>query len=599
MRTKQKTDAESFVNGKPNDHGTKHYKQSPKKRMETFISNVTQGNDPPLPKEHSTEDVKSALSNLQWRPDVTNLEKFFVLLYLLDHELANPVYKHVLNMYQRKVLETPLDTFEGKEICRDANLKRQESRFPILKDLFGRCPEFSSPRDCLLEKWLKNTPPCVADIERIQLHAPTSTYASLEIDFLHLAYVLQEVLRQIAPDLSVKVGGQINFAVLQNGEIFVQKDSSFQSLKDYKMMVVSKILYDVGIWSQAGGHGLCLLIDNDNHTVEIFDPHGSRASFSDEKKVIEESVKLLQVPQEYKLLLPSDCPRNWAWQTDRPLCFYYSLLYLILRIGCRNRSREDILVQVSRLQPEKRDQLLLHVHCLLSNAIDKVGLGKVKAYISEQSPKIQRKLIRKLETKTPASLKFLHKQRKRHPPQSSSSWLFDPANARAIRILGIKKDTSEERKIGIRALLDFLFSLTKLYVAIASRPWPLILHVKKIELVLITPSKKHLTIFTLDEHTRATDLENATEVVTKIFQSSEKKHSNMELDAIFHWKKPLGIPSDAKLSEDTKLQIEWKDLRTNQVLQRREIPKDVILKPNTFDLKPSFKPFLYVNFSES
>ena len=38
----------------------------------------------------------------------------------------------------------------------------------------------------------------------------------------------------------------------------------------------------------------------------------------------------------------------------------------------------------------------------------------------------------------------------------------------------------------------------------------------------------------------------------------------MELDAIFHWKKPLGIPSDAKLSEDTKLHIEWKDLRTNR-----------------------------------
>ena len=73
----------------------------------------------------------------------------------------------------------------------------------------------------------------------------------------------------------------------------------------------------------------------------------------------------------------------------------------------------------------------------------------------------------------------------------------------------------------------------------------------------------------------------------------------MELDAIFHWKKPLGISSDAKLSEDTKLHIEWKDLRTNRILQRNDIPEYVILNPNTFDLKPSSEPFLYVKFSES
>jgi hypothetical protein len=150
----------------------------------------------------------------------------------------------------------------------------------------------------------------------------------------------------------------------------------------------AQIAFEVGIWEKEEGkegkeefgHANVLLVDKTKKTIELFEPHGSSLEVEEAENRIGEAVVWLVMNQilteaeipSYKIELPHNfCP--YSWQTKLPLCTYYSLLYLLLRVGCPNLSRDALLTVTFSSSLDKKHILLLNAfHCFIEKAIQDI-----------------------------------------------------------------------------------------------------------------------------------------------------------------------------------------------------------------------------------
>ncbi len=403
-------------------------------------------------------------------------------------------------------------------------------------------------KPCYLEKLLSRPVPCdikdLFEAEQSGQSAAGETVFSKAYDvsvrFPELTVVLSHLTRTLSPETSIRVGGTlyVNIDKDQQSQFVLSLAELQTQYHDWKfyhnqLVPIQYLFYDVTVRQVYAKpeydvpHAACLFVDNLRKTCEMFDPHGDTADYAPYEDVVKFLAEKIKIPSGYKLLAPAElCDRRrWSWQGRWPRCFYYTMLYFILRVTCSQNPRENILLRVSRLTEEQRDHLLAHTHCLVERAVKEVHYQESEARIASlQGGKTMRKLKRKLEEGQTRLVQKQLKQMHKHPERMYRIetkkkfdlqkdcfrvWLADSDNTMiALPLLKTKCIQQDEKQYEIDmkkivSLLDVVIRQIEFYSNSSQQIFPL----RQIEVVLQTPAQKSLVLGTIDLSSTRADLD--------------------------------------------------------------------------------------------
>jgi hypothetical protein len=136
-----------------------------------------------------------------------------------------------------------------------------------------------------------------------------------------------------------------------------------------------RLLLDVGFGNGVGEkHSNWMLIDESRRSIEMFEPWGSNTLEPDlnQTRLAQDVIHYLKTcHRDFSryTLIPSImlCPllQRYKLQGKHPLCVYYNMLYMLLRITCSKLTRGQILKMLSDLIPERDAYWINRLHCLL------------------------------------------------------------------------------------------------------------------------------------------------------------------------------------------------------------------------------------------
>ena len=231
------------------------------------------------------------------------------------------------------------------------------------------------------KKWLSTRPNCPI---LFSTRGVPRAYQVSNIDRKEeWSLVFQKILITLDPQKQGAHGGTLVMLFHQKDRTFEleKKLSKFYSFQHFATRSLSYLIYSVHVFvekvEKGKGHANSCVVNLDLNEMEIFDPHGTNA-FLPQQSLLETLQPLLRVPSHYRLITSNNqCSRDkekeWQWQFSLPLCFYYNVLFWILRLKCPVLTREQILQYVSALNGRDRVRLLEHVHCLIEDEVEKVN----------------------------------------------------------------------------------------------------------------------------------------------------------------------------------------------------------------------------------
>lgn len=415
-------------------------------------------------------------------------------------------------------------------------------------------------KPCYLEKLLSRTVPCKTTNLFSHLNIVPEAYQTLCNRLPEMVVILTRLAKILAPDSSIRVGGDIALGLDEEGK--VEPELELTQFRDWQyfdslLVPVDYIFYSVGLLSPEHvsdeedlSHANCLVVDNRRRTCELFDPHGHLTKTKD-TDLVHRLALLIKVPSTYTNLSPPElCPATWIWQTRWPLCFYYVILYFILRVTCPQNSRESILVRVSKLSNRERDHLLAQVHCLVERTVAETQFEKdekqIASLCSNITPRVTRKLKRKLEQGDSKSLRRQFKWIESDLKQKCyTKWLPGNVDRAALQSFCGERsstDTMKDLRQIIHLVKMFLVSSIaksrETYEQLGSK---ILFPLQKIDWVVST-GKEPLVIASMDQKTTEQSMEHLAQVLYAVVtKAREKKQKQMIwIRTIFH------IPDVAK-----------------------------------------------------
>jgi hypothetical protein len=434
----------------------------------------------------------------------------------------------------------------GEVMCSDtARFQPEDWKFPCDYTALQWKP-------CYLEKLLSRSVPC--DITHLFVSAsPTGETIypeAYEVSnrFPELTVVLTHLAQTLSPETSIRVGGTLYVNIDKDKQSqFVlsvrEPETRYHDWKFYdtQLVPIQYLFYDVivrQVYTKPEynvPHAACLFVDNLRKTCEMFDPHGETAAYAPYADVVQFLAEKLKIPKTYRLLAPVELcdKRSWAWQGHWPRCFYYTILYFILRVTCGQNPRENILLRVSRLTEEQRDHLLAQTHCLVERAVKEVHYQESETRIATlQGCKTMRKLKRKLEEGQTRSVQKQLKQMQKHPERlyrketrkgfdlekdCFRTWLPDPDKTRvALSLLKTKCTQRDQKQYEIDmkhivSLLDLVIRQVEFY-NMSDELFPL----RQIEVVWENRAQNSLVLGTIDLHSSRADLDRLAQTMAAV-----------------------------------------------------------------------------------
>lgn len=144
-------------------------------------------------------------------------------------------------------------------------------------------------------------------------------------------------------------------------------------------------LDDMLLDSDTQGHANALIIDTENKTAELFEPHGWDESWHD--LVFQEISDLLQSRQIKLLDSEQYCPRVGPQQFKGDnFCSWWSWLHIYLKIFCPDVTIRQIHDYISRQDEDFTWKLLLGFYCYIQSVYDQKHLSKyLEFHVSSSS----------------------------------------------------------------------------------------------------------------------------------------------------------------------------------------------------------------------
>jgi hypothetical protein len=198
-------------------------------------------------------------------------------------------------------------------------------------------------------------------------------------------------LQKLAPTQTFDFLGHVEFyytnpnSIQIENQVYVRLKHTSQKL----LLYVSYLIHGT-----ENAHANWMLIDHKEKTIEMFEPWGSQVSFlpQDHLAIMKKATQLLitQIDMKelssYKLIPPTLlCPimQGYKWQIKLPLCFYYGVLYMFLRVTCPTLTRDAILKMFSNMAPQQHATWLNYVHCLIQSVAKGAKLIVTKSKLGE------------------------------------------------------------------------------------------------------------------------------------------------------------------------------------------------------------------------
>jgi hypothetical protein len=333
-----------------------------KKTYPPWLQSVMQGT---LQQKLSKEQIESIQKLIKEKMprEVEAWVHQFALLYSLDQlkELKDKERK-LYDVYKGNLLHStqfPLDQF-----CKHSSVLGNFYNVPEIKHFLQQCHRTQTHCPFLLG-WLLSKP-------KNYLYKLTQNVSAYDISAQHSISktILQYLIAKYGKNNRMLYGGILEFSV---PDFSVKERTQFEPYSKF-VHIADNLVYSIYVWPQAGedGHALLLFIDTSLKSVELFDPHGSeldKETIGTYRNLLPHILKAIQLPGDnWRILLPMDLCPSWNWQRNIPICWLYTILYLILRISCPHQTRAQILSEVSSLPKEQQKQLIWHVVQMLEEA---------------------------------------------------------------------------------------------------------------------------------------------------------------------------------------------------------------------------------------
>jgi hypothetical protein len=167
----------------------------------------------------------------------------------------------------------------------------------------------------------------------------------------------------------VCIGGTIDMLVNLDKRI-VNDFTVFDRTKNCKILIYNVVMSFIknGVKEDVG-HGTALIVDRDHKTIELFDPTGKEAEWSNiiSKKLKDEFGKVLP---SYRFIRNDFCPYIGNFEGEG-ICGAYALLFLILKIYNYQLEPGQIVARLSRLSQYQLATLMGQFLCY----IDDLAIG--------------------------------------------------------------------------------------------------------------------------------------------------------------------------------------------------------------------------------
>lgn len=155
---------------------------------------------------------------------------------------------------------------------------------------------------------------------------------------------------------------------------------SSNTTSPWNIVGVHIVLYNVPSLEEfklVGGHATFALINNDEKTIEYFEPNGTKADWLNTVgPVLESYFKNNYTYYLYTFIPPRQfCPYQGPQQiTQDELCANWSSLYIVLRLACPDVPRRDLVTMLTNQGKEYLQTLIYKWICYMTQYIEDTGI---------------------------------------------------------------------------------------------------------------------------------------------------------------------------------------------------------------------------------